>query len=255
MLLGPGYLAGRVAGGDPLNQTILAGSLGTIATVGLAPILPRLVGVHPTTCFIRRPTRRAIWWAIGGFGLAGILVISSAVVSSGAIVFSHPGRLGIARRLLAGAVLGLWTGTVEEVLFRGLLLSILGHRWHWPGAILVTSLAFGLLHNGHAETTLASTLYVFLTIIAGVLFSLMTLARGNVSSAIAVHASWNAAFSGYLVAWSASTPAPLVRIDQAGPTWLFGSQAVSVPESPLAIILFLLVTILYFCHRFGGKMR
>lgn len=244
LTLVPGVLAARYASG-PLHAPILAGVFGTIvALLGFAAFA-RAIRVPPRGLFLRRPDRAAPIWASVTFLLAAFLV-ASTLPSAGTPVVGPWGLEDVLVRVAAAAAIGLWTGIVEEFLLRGVVLAVIGHRWHWRGAILVTALLFGALHHAAGTTPVARGLYVLLTVVAGLLLGTIVVASGTVWNAVAVHATWNAAFAGYLVGVDpGATPAPLVVIPMTDPGWLHGAGRTTLSESPLAVLLFVLVGSVY----------
>lgn len=247
VLVLPGGIAGRFAPG-PFAEPILSGSLGAIAGVLLFVLLAQFVGVPPRAWFLRYPDREAlIWILVTGIVVAPILA-TAFFVAPDAVTVADVGIFDLAYRILAAVAIGLWTGIVEEFLLRGVVLSILGHQWHWPGAILVTALAFGLLHQGGGETVTATALYVGITTVAGILFGLIVVLTGNIWNAVAFHATWNAVFAGFLVGFDPSSdPSPLVALASELP-WMLAADGAVPPESPLALLLLTLLLCTYWLH-------
>ncbi len=213
---------------------LLGGAWATVGTFGLA----RLAGLSPDSFFLRRPAWRLLGWAGVGFALAGT-VLGVALLSPGlAGSLSTRAPAAVVARVLSALATGLWSGTVEELFLRGALLGVLGQRWRWDGAVLVTALLFGVLHSGAGATSLATVLYALLTAVAGVLLGLVVVATRNVWNAVALHAAWNATFAPPIVGMG--TPlgiAPLVSF-RGDPGWLLGAGRATMAESPLAIALF-----------------
>lgn len=228
---------------EPMTESIVTGAIGFLGAVLCFPALALFHGVSPSALFLTRPGRAAFRW--GGIGLAiGGTVIGLAALGGWATL--SPGELTLSQlavRVVAGLAVGLWTGTLEEFLMRGIVLSILGHRWSWPGAVVTTAVVFGLLHHAAAETFTATVLYVALTTIAGLLFGIITVTSGSVWNAVFLHAAWNAFFNEFVVAVDGSVgidPVLVVSVT-AHPAVSPGGAALS--ESPLAVALFVLVLI------------
>lgn len=92
------------------------------------------------------------------------------------------------------AVMALWSGVAEELLFRGFVL-----RWALPDdsspgllamvlALAASSAAFGILHIGPDRSYLPWT--VFATVV-GALFGALTLWTGDVTAAVVAHLTVN----------------------------------------------------------------
>lgn len=87
---------------------------------------------------------------------------------------------------------GIGAGLVEEMIFRGLIMSALEYRWNQYVAIAIPSILFAVLHI--AGNPLSFTSFVQLLIagsIVGILFSLVTYESGNVWNSAIMHGIWN----------------------------------------------------------------
>ncbi|WP_235026753.1 CPBP family intramembrane glutamic endopeptidase [Dietzia lutea] len=95
------------------------------------------------------------------------------------------------------------SGYLEEVLFRGLLLTHLLREWPATSAILLSALTFGL---GHATSMLADqsgadTIWqVINPTVVGLLFTLVVVATGSLTAVIVAHVFYN------IIAESAQVP-------------------------------------------------
>lgn len=246
MLLLPWWIADAFAVDDPIARSVLAGATGAALAVLCFGGIARLLGAPPRAIFLRRPTVRTLGWTAIGAGLGLALALLAIAASDGFVTAGAISPRGVAGKALAGAAIGLWTGTVEELFLRGAVLSIVGHQWSWPGAVLVTAAVFGAMHNAGAETTVGTAMYVALTGTAGLLFAMVVLATGNVWNAVAIHATWNTLFSQHVLVFG-GTPdvSPLIRYELQPTRWFLGGHHVAPTESPLALALFLLAVIAY----------
>lgn len=87
---------------------------------------------------------------------------------------------------------GIGAGLVEEMIFRGMIMSALEYRWNQYAAIVVPSVLFAVLHI--AGNPLSFTSFMQLLIagsIVGILFSLVTYESGNVWNSAVMHGVWN----------------------------------------------------------------
>lgn len=238
LLVGPPAIADRLAPGA-FVEPVVTGSIGAIGGIVLFLSFAWILGVPPAVFFLRFPGWQAIRWTGLTTGSVGVLLMLALAGAPDQAVITHVGLAGFAWRLLAAISIGLWTGIIEEFLIRGVLLSVIGHQWHWPGAILGTALIFGLLHQGGAETIVGTALYVGVTTVAGVLLGLVVVYTGNIWNAVAFHATWNALFAGYLIGLDVSAVAnPIVTIPPNLP-WLLSAGDGTLAESPLAFVLLL----------------
>ena len=80
--------------------------------------------------------------------------------------------------------LGLLPGLSEELLFRGVLLPLIGLNWT---GIIVTSIIFGLLHLSSPQ----HWAYIIWAGIIGVVFGYMAITTGNLLIPILAHISTN----------------------------------------------------------------
>lgn len=87
---------------------------------------------------------------------------------------------------------GIGTGLVEEMIFRGVIMSALEYRCNKFVAIFVPSVLFGLLHIIGSELDWLSIIQLIIAgSIVGILFSLVTYESGNVWNSAVIHGIWN----------------------------------------------------------------
>lgn len=96
--------------------------------------------------------------------------------------------------LLALVGLGfLIQGAVEELVFRGWLMSALSARWGVRTGVIVTSLAFMLLHAHVLVSGLVFGMAALVTLgLTGLVFAMLCLWRGAIIEACAAHGAFNA---------------------------------------------------------------
>jgi uncharacterized protein len=172
------------------------------------------LGLHPTTW------RRGL--AIGGAAALVVLiavglgtVIGSQDPETSQMIASQAdlGPLGLAWELLVRLPLG--TVLVEAVIFRGVLFAEVKRAHSTLGAVIVTSVVFGLWHIGPTLRDLrelgaavdpiaAVASIVLITTLGGVLFAALRLAGRSLVASALTHWSMNAA--GIVAAlWLATT--------------------------------------------------
>jgi uncharacterized protein len=168
--------------------------------------------------------------------LAGALPELAAGIAVGALLFSA--MTGIVAVLGGFEVLGLrgtgqiWTmlaiavvsGTVEETVFRGIILRHMEALIGTWGSLAFTSALFGALHITNPDATWFSSLAIALE--AGILLGAAYLLTRRLWLAIGIHAAWN-----FTQGWVFSVPvsggdAPLGLLitRRIGPDWLTGGD-------------------------------
>ncbi len=247
-LLAPGLFLGGTS-----EAPLVAPALGFGLAIVSFPLLAHLAGVPPGVLFIRLPTHNTGRWVLVGVGLVGTVVVTVGLLGSGSYVVrvDLPGHVLFA--LSVGLLVGLWTGTVEEILLRGYLLSVVGHRWHWPGAVALSAILFGLLHHGAATDLMGKLAYMVVTTLAGAFFGLVTIRTGNVWNAVALHGTWNAAFHPSVIRLEDVCDAADALLGYAPPPdhVLLGGSVTAPTESPIVAVLFGIAGVVALHHWYG----
>ena len=149
-------------------------------------------------------------------------------------------------------VIAIVSGTIEETLFRGILLRHLEKLIGTSGALAITSALFGLVHIVNPDATWFSSFAIALE--AGILLGAAYLYTRRLWLAVGIHAAWN-----FTQGWVFSVPvsggdAPLGLLitRRVGPDWLtggaFGLEA-SVPALVMATGAGIVLLVL--AHRRG----
>jgi membrane protease YdiL (CAAX protease family) len=126
--------------------------------------------------------------------------------------------------LLGALVVMFAAATLEELLFRAVLFRIAEEAFGTTAAVVVSAIAFGLVHALNPGATLVSSTAVALE--AGVMFSLAYVLTRNLWLPIGIHMSWNfaegslfgARVSGY------AEPHTLFKTPLSGPQLLTGGN-------------------------------
>lgn len=111
---------------------------------------------------------------------------------------------------------------VEELLFRGYLMTLLARYFDMKIALIVSSLAFAIVHASNDGFTVMG----FITIsIAGILFGLLFLKTGQLWLATGMHAAWNFT-QGVVFGFPTSgiRTYSITRTSTSGPAWLSGGS-------------------------------
>lgn len=173
-------------------------------------------------------------WAIGALCGAG-LYTASAVVLMLLGIYKVEG-LNPWLFLLPNLALAIKSGIFEELIFRGVLFrSVEAMFGSWVG-ILVSSLAFGLLHLLNPGAMLGGAIYI--SIEAGLLLSAAYLVTRRLWICMGFHMAWNyfqsAVFSG-VVSGGVSDPG-LLKARIEGPEWLTGGSF-GMEHSVVALVI------------------
>jgi uncharacterized protein len=210
-----------------IGATVLGWVLGVerrpLRSIGLAPggadvqfLRGLLIGMVTLAAVVA-----AIWLA-GGLQAGGY-----------AKALGSPAALGSIAVLLA--CFALQSG-VEEIVFRGWLLSVVSRKFNVPVAVLVTSMLFSALHIGPAQPWLV-TLNTFLFSVFACAWALRS---DRLWGVMGWHAGWNwllaVGFELPVTGLDTGLPALLVDLAPVGPDWLSGSAR--GPEGSVLCTLF-----------------
>lgn len=211
--LGLGGLVGQGA------VLLIAGLLASWALlVGAEGRSPEALGYYLAPSAVRDS---ALGLALGA-GVA--LLVVALMAAAGAVTWSTDrgtvtGLVTTGARTLA--VLAL-PAAAEETLFRGYPLQVLAGAWGPGRALLVTSVAFGLLHLGNPGL---SGLALVNLMIAGAFLGVIYLKTGSLWWSTGAHLGWNWAH-GFLADLPVSgldlVNTPLWTGSTRGPSWLGG---------------------------------
>lgn len=92
---------------------------------------------------------------------------------------------------------GFAVGIVEELIFRGLIFTLLEKRYNRRVALWIPSILFGVLHIfGGANDVISIIQVVVAGTLVGIFFTLLTIATKSVWSSAFAHGIWNCIFVG-----------------------------------------------------------
>lgn len=173
-------------------------------------------------------------WAIGALCGAGLYTASAAVLMLLGI-YKVEG-LNPVLFLLPNLAMAIKSGVFEELLFRGVLFrSVEAMFGSWAG-ILVSSVAFGIVHLLNPGTTLGGAIYIGIE--AGLLLSAAYLVTRRLWICMGFHMAWNyfqsAVFSG-VVSGAVSDPG-LLQATIEGPELLTGGSF-GMEHSVVALVI------------------
>lgn len=176
---------------------------------------------------------------VAAIGLAGGYTATEI-----AKAFGSPSALAKIAVLLVGFVV---QSGVEEILFRGWLLSAVARKFNLAWGVALSSLVFTFLHYGphqHWSITLGSLLFALFT-------CAWVLRADSLWSVMGWHAGWNwliaIGFEVPITGLDAKQPALLVHLTPRGPDWLTGGS--EGPEGSVLCSLFFVVATGYLVWR------
>ena len=195
-----------VSFGMPLEVGyFIAGILYPVLTfLGIKLLCTKLLKMPVSSCKMPRFSVRPIWVAAA--------VIMPCLVSL--VLCMTPGHWENhalngeeISQIVAGAVFfyGIGTGLVEEMIFRGVIMSTLENRCNRYVAIFAPSVLFGLLHIIGNELDWLSIIQLIIAgSVVGILFSLVTYESGTVWNSAVMHGIWNTVMIGGILQISGS---------------------------------------------------
>ncbi|AGB38300.1 CPBP family intramembrane glutamic endopeptidase [Natronococcus occultus] len=220
--------------------------IGIPAALVIYLLASRAVGIPHEAIFVTIPGRSILRWVGFGAVLVGFVVVSAVGMLPGALSIDVGEPHVLLTVLLSAVLLGLLAAITEELVFRGYLLSFVGHHWGWKEAIVLTSVLFGLLHNGKVADVGASELYVLVATAAGLLYALVTYYTKNIWNAVALHAIWNTAFHTRVVSIESAERQPdeaIVDYQYTESPFLFGGDLAAVTASPFVLVVLIVASV------------
>ena len=193
-----------------------------LAFLGAHAVMLRFVEHRPWT-FVWMDRTAARPGALTTGLLIGVLAVgvpSAILIAIGWLdVTDAPGTW--ARDALAVSMFLLPAAFVEELMMRGYVLAVLRERIGAVWAVLITSVAFGVLHAYNAN---ASVRALALVSIAGIFLGVIVLEKRSLFAATAAHFAWNATLAVLMHAAVSGEELPGgdYRVIDGGPDWATG---------------------------------
>ena len=131
-------------------------------------------------------------WIIVAIALP-VIVKGIFLLLPGEFVSSGMDKNQIFTTLSSGIVFtGIAAGLVEEMVFRGVIMSLIRERWNTKAAILVPSVLFASVHLIGMNFSAPSCILVLLAgTMVGIMFSMIAMERDSVWNSGIVHSIWN----------------------------------------------------------------
>jgi membrane protease YdiL (CAAX protease family) len=189
---------------------------------------------------------RAFAWghAVGMLSIVGIVTLIALSgglhPTGGPTAWSAPASLGVVGLLLIGFAI---QSSVEELLFRGWLLSVLTRKFNVIGGVVLSSLLFALLHFTRGEPWLVNVCdFAF-----GVFACAWALRYRSIVGVMGWHAGWNwllaVGFGLPVTGIDVGTPALLLDLKLQGPAWLSGGA--EGPEGSVFCLAYCVLAIVW----------
>ncbi len=137
--------------------------------------------------------------------------------------------------MIPAFAMALQSATLEELMFRGVIMRLLNARFGSLPALILSALIFGGMHIMNPDATWLSAFAV--AIEAGVLLGLAFLATGTLWLPIGIHFAWNFVQAGIfsLSVSGFGLPEGLLSTQVSGPLWATGG-AFGAEQSVQAVI-------------------
>ena len=224
------------------------------AFLGVKLLCTKLLRMSLHDCRMPRFSLRPIW--------AAAAVIMPCLVSL--VLCATPGHWQ--NNMLSGTeisqivaravfVAGIGAGLVEEMLFRGVIMSAMERRWNRYVAIFVPSVLFGLIHIIGRRLDLLSIIQLIIAgSVVGILFSLVAYESGNVWNSAMIHGVWNVIMIGGILQISETAEEyPIYNYVLDTDSFLITGGDFGVEASVVAILAYLAFTALacYLMRRRG----
>ena len=241
-------------GGDPIGTAGLVVFL--LLPFGLTGALVlgwvRFVERRPlATIGLSRPGGPRVFLIGLAIGAATIFAVVAASWSAGALDpqgyvpgLASPAALGGFALLLLGFAV---QASVEELLFRGWLLSAVARKFNVATAVVLSSAVFALLHFSPGQPLLVTVNVILFALFA----CCWALKAGNIWGVMGWHAGWNwllaTGFELPVTGLDAHLPALIVKLVPAGPDYLTGGP--QGPEGSIFCAGFFLIGIAFAALR------
>lgn len=189
MLIGTGVIALGFpkAAGNAVSAILYP----LFALSALKLLCGKLLGVTLSDCRITRYKVKPLW-VIASF-LMPAIAVGGLLMTAGHWEITPMDGLQTADAITSSVlVAGIAVGTVEEAVFRGVIMKALEMRWGKAAAVIVPSVMFGAAHALNGKLSIVSFIQLLVAgSIVGILFSLVTYESGSIWSAALMHSVWN----------------------------------------------------------------
>ena len=181
-----------IIGAPAAIGNVIAGILYPIFTILIVKLLcKKILKISMEDCKLPKFSLKPVW-CIAAI-IMPCMVSAAFLLTSGHFENNAYDTLKVLE-ITTGAVFfyGIGTGIVEEVIFRGVIMTVLENRFNKCVAVIAPSVLFGMIHIIGRDLNLLSIVQLIIAgSIVGILFSLVTYESGNVWNSAIIHAVWN----------------------------------------------------------------
>ncbi len=162
-----------------------------LALISLKLLCGAFLGVKLADCRITGYKIKPVWTAAAF--IMPIIVVGGLLMTAGHWENPALDSMQISALVTQSVFLvGLAVGTVEEAVFRGVIMKALEMRWGKGVAVIVPSVLFAAAHVLNGKLSLASSIQLLAAgSVVGILFSLVTYESGSIWPAALMHSVWN----------------------------------------------------------------
>ncbi|MBE6765513.1 MAG: CPBP family intramembrane metalloprotease [Ruminococcaceae bacterium] len=246
---------GVIAGFPSTLGNVIAGVLYIILTYfGVKLICCKILGVSLQEMRITKISVKPVW-------LISAIIMPALVCVA---YFITPGRWQINNfstaenlSLITNSLFfySLGAGVVEEMIFRGVIMTALERRWNKTSAVIIPSVLFGVVHIiGSSLDALSTVQLIAAGTVVGILFSLVTY-HSSIWSAALMHALWNFSIIGLLHIGTEPHPSAIFNYILRSDSFLITGGDFGIEASVYAISAYCLFIVLAIFMIKRGKIR
>lgn len=212
----------------------------------------KLIPISLKECRIDRPHISIMWLAVAV--LLPVIVSAILLCMPGNFVKNDLSGLQMVNIFVTAIfVVGFGAGVVEEMIFRGFIMTALEKRWGKRIAIVIPSVLFGLLHASRGMNVLDFILLLVAGTSVGIMFSMIVYKSGSVWCSALVHGIWNVIMIGEILhIGSTYVENAIFSYDLATESVLLTGGEFGVEASVVAIVGYIAVIVL--ALRSGKKV-
>ena len=170
---------------DPASPVATWRALEAVVVLVALAALAVVLRAGPATLYLRRPARRWIPWAVAGFLVAGPVALLVGPYLARPF-FGEVSYTILAGALVPALIFAVSNGVMEELIYRGALMSWSGRVMGIGPALVGQAVVFGLAHSGSDVVGFQLPLMLAMGL-GGLLAGLITIRTRSLLIPMAVH--------------------------------------------------------------------